>query len=220
MNRVQKILTTTLWCLTVILMIGMVISWSRLRGRTDAASAMDRQAASQPAELPQFFEAATFSLTDQDGKEFKSDALKGKVWICDFVFTHCAGPCPIMSSRMSTLQTTIDNPDVHFVSFSVDPERDTPKVLKEYGQKFKADFSRWHFLTGSKDAIFAVARDMKIIAKPAEDDEPILHAIKFLLVDKQGEVRGIYDSKDNDDMKKIVTDAAALAAEKAGAPAP
>jgi protein SCO1/2 len=93
----------------------------------------------------------------------------------------------------------------------VDPERDTPEVLKKYALTFGADPARWHFLTGEKTQMFEAARGMKLTAEPAGVLGPeIAHAEKFLLIDGQGQVRGIYDSKDEQDMKRLVADAATL----------
>jgi protein SCO1/2 len=122
-----------------------------------------------------------------------------------------------MSMKMSTLQRTVPDRDVHLVSFTVDPERDTPEVLKKYGRGFDADPKRWHFLTGDKQAMFDVAAGMKLTAAPAGQFGPdILHAEKFLLVDGDGRVRGIYDSNDEEALKKLAADAAHLANRQAG----
>ena len=73
-----------------------------------------------------------FQLTNQNGQPFGSAQLSGKIWIADFIYTTCPGPCPMISGRMSELQKPLDKTDVHLVSFSVDPERDTPEVLRGY----------------------------------------------------------------------------------------
>jgi protein SCO1/2 len=206
----QKIITSLLWGVLVLAMLGVVGTglWSRYR---DAGGV----AAAPAASLPVLFDAAAFSLTDQDGKPFSSDALRGKTWVADFVFTNCPGACPKMTMRMAGLQKTLARPDVHFVSFSVDPDRDTPPVLKQYAKNYDADPGRWHFLTGDKDAMFQAAWDMKLTAEPAGKLGPeIAHAEKFLLVDGQGRVRGAYDSKDDDDMKRLAADAVAVAGEE------
>ena len=115
------------------------------------------------------------------------------------------------------LQKTIPEKDVHFVSFTVDPEHDTPEVLRQYAQGYDADPARWHFLTGDKSALFDAAAGMKLTAAPAGTFGPeIVHAEKFLLVDGAGRVRGIYDSKDDEDLKKLAADATALADRQAG----
>ena len=106
---------------------------------------------------------------------------------------------------------------MHFVSFTVDPERDTPEVLKGYAQNYDADPARWHFLTGDKSALFDAAAGLKLTAAPAGQFGPeIVHAEKFLLVDGAGKVRGIYDSNDEQDLKKLAADASALADRQAG----
>jgi protein SCO1/2 len=214
MDRKQKIITTALWAVLVVAMLGVVGSglWARYRdaAKTNSNSKSER-------ELPVLYEAPSVALTDQEGNPFSSDRLRGKVWVADFIFTHCPGACPKMTMRMAALQRAVPDPDVHFVSFSVDPERDTPAVLKQYAQGFDADPKRWHFLTGRKDDVFQAARGMKLTAEPAGVLGPeIAHAEKFLLVDGQGRVRGAYDSKDEDDMKRLAADAASLANQQAG----
>lgn len=209
MDRKQKIITTVLWGFLVLAMLGVVGTglWARWRDGGESATKPGAKADA----LPVLFDAASFSLTDQDGKPFSSEQLRGKTWVADFVFTHCPGVCPRMTMRMAGLQKALPNPDLHFVSFSVDPERDTPEVLKAYAKTYDADPARWHFLTGEKAAMFKAARDMKLTAEPAGVLGPdIAHAEKFLLVDGQGRVRGAYDSKDDADMKQLAADAAAL----------
>ena len=98
MDRKQKIITTVLWTVLVVSMLGVVGTglWARYR------DAIESNARSEPA-LPVLFDAATFSLTDQDGKAFSSDQLRGKTWVADFIFTHCPGACPKMTMRMAGL---------------------------------------------------------------------------------------------------------------------
>src|ERR1700736_4460120 len=100
-----------------------------------------------------------FVLVNQDGKNFGSARLRGKIWIADFIYTTCPGPCPMSSSRMSELQKPLEKTDVHLVSFTVDPARDTPHVLRDYAEKLQAQPGRWDFLTGSQSAIYKLSRD-------------------------------------------------------------
>ena len=95
-----------------------------------------------------------FQLTNQDGQPFGSAQFAGKIWIADFIYTTCPGPCPMISSRMSELQKPLEKTDVHLVSFTVDPEKDTPEVLRGYADKLQAEPGRWDFLTGAKSAIY------------------------------------------------------------------
>jgi protein SCO1/2 len=203
MDRKQKIITALLWGVLVVAMLGVIGTglWAKFR----------------PEPLPVLYGGPTFTLTDQDARPFGSKELRGKVWVADFIFTTCPGACPKMTMRMSGLQKAIPDRDVHFVSFTVDPERDTPEVLKKYAQGYDADPGRWHFLTGEKSALFDVAAGMKLTAAPAGTFGPeIVHAEKFLLLDGDGRVRGAYDSTDEQDLKKLAADAAALADRQAG----
>lgn len=200
MGRTQKILTTGLWAIVVIGMIALVA--------TRAVKPHEEPTSGKFAAL---YEAPAFELTDQNSKTLAKADLMGKVWIADFIFTHCGGPCPIMTAKLSDVQKQVARPDVKLVSFSVDPERDTPTVLKEYAQRFGADESRWSFLTGSKQAIYETAAAMKITAQPATADAPIIHSELFLLVDRAGQVVGVYHSNDEADMKRLIADAGELA---------
>src|SRR5262249_56966991 len=96
----------------------------------------------------------TFQLTNQNGQPFGAAQLSGKIWIADFIYTTCPGPCPMISSRMSELQKPLGKTDVHLVSFSVDPEKDTPAVLRGYAEKLQAEPGRGVFLTGPKPEIY------------------------------------------------------------------
>jgi protein SCO1/2 len=167
--------------------------------------------AGNPAAL---FPAPSFKLLDQSGGSFGSDDLRGKVWIADFIFTHCAGPCPIMTAKLADVQKALVSPDVKLVSFSVDPERDKPAVLKEYAQHFGADDARWRFLTGSKQQMTAVAQGMNVAAKD-DPDGGVTHSTLFLLVDRNGQVVRLYHNEDEGDMKRLVADAEELAAKSA-----
>jgi len=153
-----------------------------------------------------------FSLTDQNGKSMTRTDLAGKVWIADFIFTNCAGTCPIITGTMRRLQDALPE-QVHLVSFSVDPVRDTPEVLSEYAKKANANTVRWHFLTGDKSQLYDLSiKGFKLALEDTggTDLEPITHSTRLVLVDKDGKIRGYYGGTDEDDMRKLFTDAAAL----------
>jgi protein SCO1 len=172
-----------------------------------AAAWMLRPPASQ---LPVLFDAPSFSLVDQDGKTFDSAQLRGKVWVADFIFTNCAGICPMMTQHMREFQKQTPGSAVQMVSFSVDPQRDTPAVLKEYAAAAKADESRWHFLTGeSRESLWNICTAMKLAVAPDTNDQ-VMHSNHFLLVDGDGHVRATYNSEDAEFMKQLVTDAKTL----------
>ena len=160
--------------------------------------------------MPQLFAVGPVTLTDQDGKTFSTAELRGHPWVADFIFTSCAGSCPIMSHQMVGIQAATPAA-VRLVSFSVDPLHDTPAILKEYGAGLRADFSRWHFLTGTQQQMADAAYQMKIAVRPADKDSALTHSEKFLLVDGSGYVVGIYEGTDAVSVKKLETDAKRLA---------
>ncbi|WP_059170800.1 SCO family protein [Bacillus sp. FJAT-27445] len=138
-----------------------------------------------------------FTYTNQEGNPLGLEDLKGKVWMADFIFTECDTVCPPMTANMAEIQRKskaegIDN--IHFISFSVDPEIDTPEVLKEYGEKFEVDYKNWDFLTGfEQEEIeqFAV-KDFKTIVKKPKEGDQVIHGTTFFLVGKDGLVKKYY----------------------------
>ena len=168
--------------------------------------------------LPRLSVVPDFTLTERSGEKLPLNDLKGKVWIADFIFTNCGGSCPIMSSTMANFQEQLkDVKNILLVSFSVDPERDTPDVLKEYANLYKASPSRWLFLTGEKDKINYLTREgfhLAIASDSSSATEPIIHSTMFVLVDREGVIRGYYDSSDEKILNKLLDDARRLAAER------
>ena len=155
-----------------------------------------------------------FSLTTERGTPFTRDSLKGRVTIVDFIFTSCAGTCPMMSTRMAELQTALgDEPAVRFLSYSVDPETDSASVLESYGRGYGAVPGRWTFLTGPKKEIFDLTRNGYHLGLDTEGEEAVIHSQKFVLVDRRADIRGYYDSEDAEAMAKLTDDARALAKE-------
>ncbi|CAN5678861.1 hypothetical protein BH09PLA1_BH09PLA1_22310 [soil metagenome] len=215
MGRTQKILTTGLWAIVVIGMLALVATRA-VTNRDESKPDDPRNTArsSQSEKFPPLFESPAFALTDQNARPFSKADLLGKVWIADFIFVNCGGPCPIMTGKLANVQKQVNRPDVKLVSFSVDPERDSPSALKEYADRFGADDSRWTFLTGDKQAIYDIAAAMKITAKPATADSPIIHSELFLLVDRAGQVVGIYHSSDEAEIERLVADSIELADRK------
>jgi protein SCO1/2 len=149
-----------------------------------------------------------FQLVNQNGQPFGSAQLAGKIWIADFIYTTCPGPCPMISSRMSELQKPLEKSDVHLVSFSVDPEKDTPQVLRGYAEKLQADPARWDFLTGPKSAIYKLSHDgFKLAASDGGDEQGIpVHSTRMVLVDRHGQIRGYYDATEPDAVTKLLAD--------------
>jgi protein SCO1 len=150
-----------------------------------------------------------FELANQNGQPFGSTQLAGRIWIADFIYTTCPGPCPMISSRMSELQKPLEKSDVHLVSFSVDPEKDTPQVLRAYAEKLQADPARWDFLTGPKSAIYKLSHDgFKLAVSDGGDERGIpVHSTRMVLVDRHGQIRGYYDAAEADAVTKLLADA-------------
>jgi protein SCO1/2 len=151
----------------------------------------------------------SFQLTNQNGQPFGSAQLAGKIWIADFVYTTCPGPCPMISSRMSELQKPLDKTDVHLVSFSVDPEKDTPAVLRGYAERLQAEPERWDFLTGPKSVIYQLSHDgFKLAVSDGGDAQGVpVHSTRMVLVDRHGQIRGYYDAPEPEAVTKLLADA-------------
>jgi protein SCO1/2 len=164
-----------------------------------------------PVGLNVYWPAPAFSFLDQDGHRLTNEDLRGHVWIADFFFSQCTSACPILTSKLLILQKQIGSPNVRFISFSVDPENDTPPVLKKYAQLWQGDESRWRLLSTDPDGLAKVASGMKVTVAPSGDkDNPILHSTLFMLIDPRGQVRGLYDSIDNDALTQLANDARSL----------
>jgi protein SCO1/2 len=139
---------------------------------------------------------ASFSFTDQNGDPFGTDQLSGKVWIADFIFTNCKSVCTPMTRKMAELQTSFkeENVEVEFVTFTVDPDTDTPQVLKEYFGQFSEDESNWHLLTGySSEAIEKIALNQfqTIVQKPNTSGQ-FIHGTNFYVIDQKGHIVNEY----------------------------
>jgi protein SCO1/2 len=169
------------------------------------------------AELP------AFTLTDQTGEPFGSKDLQGRIWIANFIFTSCPTVCPKLTETMQRIKRRVRGMGeaVHLVSFSVDPERDTPKVLLDYSLKYGASPDQWSFLTGPLDEIErTVIQGFKLPidrSAPDEAEEPslfdITHGNRFVLVDTENRVRGYYVAEPQD-LDRLMHDISVLAAQE------
>ena len=156
--------------------------------------------------LPIISPVADFTLTNQEAAAVSLADLRGHVWLADIIFSRCAGPCPRLTRQMKEIQQSLPaQSQARLVTLTTDPTYDTPAVLKAYAGKFGADTSRWHFLTGSKKEIAALAGDsLKLTAlekTPSERQSPedlFIHSTIFVLVDKQGRLRGFFETASDD----------------------
>ncbi len=179
-----------------------------------AAAALVQQLR-RPDPPPILGQVPDFTLTNRDGRTVRRSDLAGAPWIADFIFTRCPASCPIMTARMAKLERGLP-PDlgVRFVSFTVDPDHDTPEVLQKYAASFKVP-DRWFFLTGDKDQLYRLSQEgfklgVEINPEPGTL-EPILHSTRFVLVDGEGRIRGYYDGFDEESVKKLEGDLGAIA---------
>ncbi|MCA9255742.1 MAG: SCO family protein, partial [Phycisphaerales bacterium] len=156
--------------------------------------------------LPVIAQLPDFALTERSGRTVTLDDLKGRVWIADFIFTTCGGPCPIMTSRLGDFMQTLKEkniPRVSAVSFTVDPETDTPEALREYATMKLADDFDWLFLTGSQKALFELSvKGFMLPAQKSEEGEGhgVDHSPRFILVDQKGRIRGYYEVVTNEEI--------------------
>ena len=189
------------WKVTLIL-IPLVTLALLLWLRNVEVAALRQRTVSSYGTLP------SFQFVNQNGQPFGSAQLAGKIWIADFIYTTCPGPCPMISSRMSELQKPLGKTDVHLVSFSVDPEKDTPDVLHRYAEKLQEEPGRWDFLTGPKSAIYKLSHDgFKLAISDGSDAQGIpVHSTRIVLVDRHGQIRGYYDATEADAVTKLVAD--------------
>jgi cytochrome oxidase Cu insertion factor (SCO1/SenC/PrrC family) len=152
--------------------------------------------------LPVIGTVADFALTNQDGKVTTLADLTNRVWVADIIFTRCAGPCPIITGYMKSLEDALPKTsDARLVTLTTDPDYDTPAIMKRYGERFGADFSRWMFLTGTKAQIGALGSGslkLSAVPVPAADQtnaaDLFIHTTIFVAVDKHARLRGIFET--------------------------
>lgn len=175
------------------------------------ACALLAACSSNPA-LPSFGTIPQFDLTAQTGQAFDSHSLDGHIWIANFIYTTCPGPCPMMSHQMHGIQAaTASTPEVKLISFTVDPEHDTPPVLAAYARNFKADPARWTFLTGPMAKLDELGfQDFKL----NHVDGNLDHSTRFVLIDGQRRIRGFYLSSDDQFPKNLLRDLKRLQSER------
>ncbi|WP_348547498.1 SCO family protein [Chthoniobacter sp.] len=169
-----------------------------------------------PAVLQKYWALPDFNLTERSGQPLRLADLAGKVWVADFFYSSCPGPCPALTSNLSDVQKALGSaPDVRLVSISVDPEKDTTEVLKAYAERFKAG-PGWFFCTGERDAIYQLAHDgFKLpIAAGTPETGPVTHTTRLILVDQTGMVRGFYEGATKEGVSDLVRDIKKLLEEK------
>ncbi|MBI2387798.1 MAG: SCO family protein [Elusimicrobia bacterium] len=161
-------------------------------------------------ELPDF---ALTAVTVDGTSPFDLRAMRGRAWIADFIFTRCGGPCPMLTANMAGLQQKLPK-EIGLLSFTVDPDHDSPEVLTLYARKFAADPQRWFFLTGEKTELIRLVRDgflLPIVENAAASPgERVTHSTKMVLIDAQGRLLGWYDGDEQASLDKLAEDAKKL----------
>ncbi len=152
---------------------------------------------------------ADFTFTNQQGEKISSDAMKNKIVVADFFFTHCLSVCPKMTGNLKKVQEAYSKDDqVQIISFTVDPLADSSKQLHQYAEIFGIDNTRWQLLTGGKKEIYKLARNSFMVVATDGDGGPadFIHSEKLVLIDNQKRIRGYYDGTDEKEVQKLITD--------------
>ncbi len=132
-----------------------------------------------------------YTFHDQNGRDFQTATMTGQVWLVNFFFTSCQGPCPLLTAQIAGVMAK--ETSVHALSITTDPETDTQTVLQDYAKKFKADPNRWVFATADRAEMVSFGQS---VLKLPVGESPDAHSPRIVLIDKQGKIRGWYDSQD------------------------
>lgn len=153
-----------------------------------------------------------FSFLNQNGAEVNNKTFEGKIYIADFFFTSCPGICPKLTKHMGTIQEAYQNEkDIMLLSHTVMPWRDSIPLLKDYAEKHQVNAKKWHLVTGDKDELYTIARTGYFADEDftkTQDESNFIHTENFILVDKQGYIRGVYNGTlavDVERLKRHVT---------------
>ncbi|MGH7964775.1 MAG: SCO family protein [Candidatus Binatia bacterium] len=205
-----------IWMALVLVLIGVIGigAWTVLGKRLGAAT-------SPP--LPVYGTVPDFHLVERSGNPVTQADLAGTIWIADFIFTRCPGVCPLLTSRMAKLQQTTEKP-ITLVSFSIDPEWDTPERLRTYAKGYGANPTRWLFLTGAFETLRPLITEGFLLAmgqRPALNaqgamQDNIAHSDRFVLVDRRLRIRGYYRGTEEDTLERILHDVELLQREPEG----
>jgi len=193
--------------------LGSAATWSAFRYGIE----------SHEGDLPLLGKVPPFSLIGSDGAPLSQASLAGSIWVADFIFTRCPGICPVLSGQMAKLQDALARSGgaaVRLVSFSVDPTNDTPEVLREYADRFRADRQRWLFVTGERQSLhtligqgFHLAVAERPEAENTDGEGLITHSDRFVLIDPDLQIRGYYHGTEAESVQQLLRDIGTLAKE-------
>ncbi|RMD72506.1 MAG: SCO family protein [Bacteroidetes bacterium] len=169
-------------------------------------------------ELDTFHRIPPFRLIDQDSQVVTEKTFRGKIYVADFFFTSCPGICPRMTDNMGILQAAfLDDDDVLLLSHSVTPTRDSVPVLKAYAESHDVVSGKWHLVTGERAQIYRLGRQAYFVEEDLgleKDPDEFLHTENFVLVDRRGYIRGIYNGLNKTSIDQLVADIRTLEQEQ------
>ena len=160
---------------------------------------------------------APFQFVDQDSVVITNETFRDKIYVADFFFTSCRTICPLMKTQMLRVyEYTKEMPDVLLLSHTIDPEYDTVALLHDFAARLSVTSDRWHFVTGNRDSIYALAQNSYFTTamEAAEEPDGFIHSGAFMLIDKRGRIRGRYDGTREEDVNRLMTDISHLRAEE------
>lgn len=204
-----------LWAVTLAAAVGAAafVSRAHVRPQPPAPAAAD----DLDIHLPDF------SFTERSGRPVSKADLLGKVWVASFVFTCCTSQCPQVSGTMAQLNSELaGEPDFRLVSFTVDPDRDTPEVLKGYADRYGAAGERWLFLTGKQGPLYDFIQKGFLLGvrqnegKERTPGNEVTHSSRLAVVDRRGHVRGYYEGRRTDERGQPVDELPRLKQKVAG----
>ncbi len=169
-----------------------------------------------------YFTVPGFSFINQDSLEISHQDYRGHIYVTDYFFTTCPSICPVMSSQMSRLQDLLKQEnlfgDVKILSHTVDPENDTPAILKAYADQLGADTRHWNFVTGGKNDLYDQARYGYFMTALESDTAAggFFHSDNFVLIDSNGHLRGYYDGTSTKEVNQLFKDIVLLKKEENG----
>lgn len=155
------------------------------------------------------YQTPLFSLTNQSDQIISSQDLSGKIQVVDFFFTSCPSICPAMTKHLKLVQEAFEGEErVHIISYSIDPQKDTPQKLNRYAQTYQINPQQWTLLTGEQDEILELSKDYKVRAFEEEfaGERNLIHDGTFVLVDTQRRIRGYYNGLEKEDTERLIKD--------------
>ncbi len=207
------------WAMVLLVLFGASVAAVRVLVENGPRQPLNaEQLADHKRPLEPLWAAPDFSYMSQRSQTVTKASLLGKPWVANFIFTQCRTVCPLLTAKMVQLQHKLKGVDVRFISFSVDPEHDTPEVLEQYAMHWSPDEQRWSLLATDAASLAKLTTAFRVTAQKNTDAravDPIIHSSVFVLVDAQGQVRGVYDSERRDSFQSLSQDVLKLSTPKA-----